>query len=559
MEIDRAGALRDLRRTRQSRRLGDAEWFDVAYRVYLFALVGLTGVVLASDAIDGVVGDGIKTSDLLARGPSIVGLIVVLAFGMGLRSGADGGPVAIEVADIRHVLLSPINRRRALLRPVGQRIRSVTFSFAMATAVLGQFVAREVEGSRAAWAAAGALFGAVTGAVFVTSAVIAHVIRLPRWAATAIAAVGLAWQGAAAWINWNGPSSSPLRFGPADLDGSLAFWGIRQQGIDVVAIVITLGAIALSLALCGGLRIEPLERRGSLVTQLRFAATVQDLRTVVMLRRQLRAETLRSTPWGGSPRTPISERCGSRGSVRSMIWRRGFRSLRRLPASRLARIASLAIVGGVCASLAASSSLLFLLGTLAALFLLGMEAIEPLSQEIDRPDITDGLPIERGQLFAHHLVAPAALLAVAAFLGATAASILEPSHAAAAFAIALPATLAGAIGPVAGAVLDAPTPIAVADTNIMGTPRDTEQSFVPPEFAGFSNAFSTFLPIILTSLGLVPIVAMRFDPSVGTALRAAIGVALVLGLLVRWVQRRDRWGVAIRSFFEAGRAERQAT
>ena len=123
-----AGALRDLRRTRQSRRLGDAEWFDVAYRVYLFALVGLTGVVLASDAIDGVVGDGIKTSDLLARGPSVVGLIVVLAFGLGLRSGADGGPVAIEVADIRHVLLSPINRRRALLRPVGQRIRSVTFS-----------------------------------------------------------------------------------------------------------------------------------------------------------------------------------------------------------------------------------------------------------------------------------------------------------------------------------------------------------------------------------------------------------------------------------------------
>jgi hypothetical protein len=242
-----------------------------------------------------------------------------------------------------------------------------------------------------------------------------------------------------------------------------------------------------------------------------------------------------------------------------MIWRRGFRSLRRLPASRLARIASLALVGGVCASLAANSSLLFVLGTLAAIFLLGMEVIEPLSQEIDRPDITDGLPIERGQLFAHHLVAPAALLAIAALLGAAAASIVEPSHAAAAFAIALPVTLAGAIGPVVGAVLDAPTPIAAADTNIMGTPRDTDQSFVPPEFAGFSNAFSTFLPIILSSLGLVPIVAMRFDPSAGTAVRAVIGVALVLGVLVRWVQRRDHWGTAIRSFFEAGRAERQAT
>ncbi|MFT4866540.1 MAG: hypothetical protein ACI8RE_002738 [Ilumatobacter sp.] len=559
MEIDTAAALRDLRRTRQSRRLGDAEWFDVAYRVYLFALVGLTGVVLASDAIDGVVGDGVETADLLARGPSIIGLIVVVAFGLGMRSGADGGPISIEVADIRHVLLSPIDRRRALLRPVGQRIRSVTFSFALATAVLGQFVAREVEGSRTAWAAAGALFGTVTGAVFVTSAVIAHVIRLPRSVATAIAAIGLAWQSAAAWINWHGPSSNPLRFGPADLGGDLALWGIRQQGIDIIPIAITLVAIVLSLALCGGLRIEPLQRRGSLVTQLRFAATVQDLRTVVMLRRQLRAETLRSTPWGGSPRVPIGERRRSPGSVRSMIWRRGFRSLRRLPASRLARVASLAVLGGICASLAASASLLFLLGTLAALFLLGMEAIEPLSQEIDRPDITDGLPIERGQLFAHHLVAPAVLLAVASLLGAAGASIIEPSHAAAAFAIALPATLAGAIGPVAGAVRDAPTPIAVADTNIMGTPRDTEQSFVPPEFAGFKNAFTTFMPVILTSVGLLPIVAMRFDPSASTAVRAAIGVALVLGILVRWVQRRDHWGAAIRSFFEAGRAEQQAT
>ena len=100
-------ALRDLRRTRQRRRLGDTEWFDVAYRVYLFALVGLIGVVLASDAIGGLVGDDVSTADLLTRGPSLLGIPVVAAIGLGLRSGADGGPVSIEVADVTHLLLAP--------------------------------------------------------------------------------------------------------------------------------------------------------------------------------------------------------------------------------------------------------------------------------------------------------------------------------------------------------------------------------------------------------------------------------------------------------------------
>ncbi len=35
-----AATLAELRRTRRLRRLGDIEWFDVAYRAYLFALGG---------------------------------------------------------------------------------------------------------------------------------------------------------------------------------------------------------------------------------------------------------------------------------------------------------------------------------------------------------------------------------------------------------------------------------------------------------------------------------------------------------------------------------------
>jgi hypothetical protein len=558
--------LRDLRRTRKQRRLGDTEWFDVAYRVYLFALGGLIAVVLASDAIGGVIGDDVTSDDLLSRGPSVAGLLLVVALGLGLRSGADGGPVSIEVADVSHLLLAPIRRRDVLLRPVVQRIRSAMFSVAVPAGVLGQFIAREVEGSRAAWAAAGAAFGALTGATFVASAVLSHALRAPRWLATMIGALLVGWQTLAAWATWPDAPDLPdaVRAGPADLAGSIALWGIRQRGIDLVAVAVVGVAVVSAMAVAGRLRVEPLVRRGRLVSQLRFAATVQDLRTVVLLRRQLRAESLRSQPWFSgvfsSSTTPVRQRPSTARpvSLNKMVWRRGLRSLRRLPASRLARIAALALTAGVCASLAASASLLFLVGLLGALFLLGMESIEPLSQEIDRPDITDSLPIDRGQLFALHLFAPAALLAIAGAVGATAAAAIRPEHAAAAFAIALPTVWAGALGPVIGAVRDAPSPIAVADTTLLGAPRDVEVSFVPPEFAGFSNAFATFMPVVISAIGLLPLVAMRADPGAETAVRCAVGLVLVVGAAILWIRRRDVWGVKIRAFFEAGREQKAA-
>lgn len=557
-QTDERTALRDLRRTRQRHRLGDTEWFDVAYRVYLFALVGLIGVVLASDAIGGLIGDDVTTADLLTRGPSLLGIAVVAAIGLGLRSGANGGPVSVEVPDVIHLLLAPVSRRRVLLRPVAQRIRSAMFALALPGAIVGQFVAREVEGSRASWAAAGAMFGAASGAAFVSSAVLSHSLRLPRWAATAVSAALLGWQTAAAWATWN-EADSALRAGPANLAGSLALWGIRQRSLDLVAIAFVIVAVGAALALSGRLRIEPLVRRGRLVSQLRFAATVQDLRTVVLLRRQLRAETLRSTPWGGSPRVLVRSRSQTRAtSLHTMIWTRGFRSLRRLPAARLGRIAALAAAAGITGSLAVSSSLLFLLGLLATLFLLGMETIEPLSQEIDRPERTDGLPIDRGLLYAHHLVAPAALLAGAAVIAAATASMIRPSDTAAAWAITIPTLWAGALGPVIATVLDSSTPIAVADTTLLGAPRDTDASLVPPEFAGFSSALSTFIPVAISAIGVIPVLAMRSDPSAATAGRIIVGIALVWAATVTWILRRDRWGVKIRAFFEAGREQKAA-
>ncbi len=564
---DATATLKSLRRTRQRRRLGELDWYEIAYRVYLFGLVGLVVVVWVSDAIDGAIGDTVDSADLLTRGPSIIGLIVVVSCALGLRSGADGGPISVEVADIRHVLLAPISHRTFMLRPIGQRLRAAAFAVGLAGAVLGQLIATEVEGSRAAWAAACGAFGAIVGCTFISTAVLSHALRLPRWAASVVATVLVAWQAAVAWGVWNDSITGIARIGPGNLAGRLALWGISQRGIDVIAIVVAVAMAVAALALGGRLRLEPLARRGELVTQLRFAATVQDLRTVVQLRRQLRSEVLRTRQWGQrhSPTRPTPDSVTLLRHVAgapakndgaplspSIVWRRGARSLRRLPVARLVRIALLAAIAGVGGALTYDSSPLFGLLMLGGLFLVGLECLEPLSQEIDRPDITDTFAIERGWIYAHQLVASSILLAVVSMIGAGAATAFDPSLALGAFAIAIPMAWAGATGAVVVTVLDAPSP--PRTTTLLGTPADSEASFVPPEFAGFSTAIKAILPVVISAVGTIPVFVARFSGDAAGVARSIVGLALFVAVVVVWVRRRDPWGLKIRTFFEEGRA-----
>ena len=102
--------LRDLRRQRRKRRIADIEWFDALYRAYLTGGVAIVLVLLLS----GLVGDDkISASgldDLERLGPAAIGIVAALAVAVGLRSGSRGGPLGLERAEVRYVLLAPVDR-----------------------------------------------------------------------------------------------------------------------------------------------------------------------------------------------------------------------------------------------------------------------------------------------------------------------------------------------------------------------------------------------------------------------------------------------------------------
>ena len=176
-----------------------------------------------------------------------------------------------------------------------------------------------------------------------------------------------------------------------------------------------------------------------------------------------------------------------------------------------------------------------------ALYLLGLDAIEPLSQEIDHPDVADGVPRPRGWLLLRHLAAPDRRPDAVRHHRRGDRRRRRAVGAAAAFALALPVTLAGACGSVVSVVRDAADPL------------QAPTAAVPPEFAGASSFIRLAVPIVISTIPALTALAMREFPEPATAVRMAVLDVLLIAATATWVRKRDEWRAKLRSFAEAGR------
>lgn len=537
-----ASALRDLRRKRQLNRLGSLDWFDAAYRVYLFGGFGGGGVLWLSSSLGDADVSSSAADAVLRHGPSVLGLVAALVLLAGLRGGAQGGPLALEAADVVHVMLAPVDRRAALRRPAVQRLRSAVFAGSLAGAVVGQLAGRRLPGSLLAWASGGALYGATVALGWMGLGLLAHTLRVPRWVATSVGLAVLGWQGVA--VAW------PRVPGPLDSVGGLGLWGWEQHALDLVPVVLAVLSVVVGFVLLRRISLDALARRSSLVAQLRFAVTMQDLRTVVLLRRQLNQEHSRRRPYLRLRQSP-----GARSFTRH-VWRRGWHGLLRFPVTRLVRMAALAAGMGVMQAATVQGTTPAFIGTAVLGFVLGLEAMEPLSQEIDQPDRADALPVPRGELLYRHLFAPAVLLVPFAAVAGVAAFLAlgaDPEALVPVAVLALPTVWAGCLGGVISIVRDAPDPAGAS----------SQQAFMPPEMVGFSSAIRLLWPIIVASLAtctaLLPRLALqRGDSVVGASVRGAVGCLLLTGVVAYWVRVRDKVRASVRKFMEEGRQQTAA-
>ena len=532
-------ALRDMRGQRRRHRVEAIEWFEALYRVYLAAFMG-GGAILFLSSVAGdeqITGQALR--DVTAYTPHVVGFIAALVVFIGLRSGANGGPIAVEEAEVRHVLLSPIEHAAVLRHPAIQRLRTFAFAGAIAGGTANQLLGRRITSagtSLALWALYGAIAGALLASLFVVAALLIHALVIPRWATTSIGVCILAWQGA---VTFTGSSIA----GPFDFIGSISRWWLNGVHVpDIVAIAVVLVITAVAVSLTGRLSLEALSRRSSLVSQLRFAVTLQDIRTVVLLRRQLSQEHMRVKPW---VKVPSLLR-------RDIVVGRGFRSIAHFPLRRIIRMKLLTIsaAGALVLAYRGTTPAIVVAGLL--LFVVGLDAVEPLSQEVDQPDRTDALPVERGLLMTKHLIVPAVVTLPFLFAGVFVAVVLEPavSTVGYAFLLGIPALLGGVAGASINAVKGAPDPVGGAN----------EALALPPEMSGIGNVIRAAWPPAVAIVSCAPVLALRLSVEnnsqvFGNTLRATLGVFMFLTLIAGWVRQRD----AIHKWFRNAQQQSKAS
>jgi len=280
---------------------------------------------------------------------------------------------------------------------------------------------------------------------------------------------------------------------PATHVGGIALAPIA--GVDPWGVLAIVALLTVALLRAGHLSLEPALRRARLVQSLRFAATFQDLRAVIVLRHQLAHEAPRSRPW-----FRIRRGAGHRHAT----WRRDLHGALRWPVARVVRMATLAVAAGAAAAGAWHGTTPLLAVCALAGYGLALDTTEGFAQDTDHPDIAAGIPEPTGPLLLRHLFTPAAILAGTALLGIGAAAVT--------------AALAGGHAPAGGpwvavivavaAVVAAPAAAALA--LYVGRPgRDMRLLISHPGV----NVALQVAPLVVVGLAFVPIVAAVAAPA----------------------------------------------
>ena len=281
-------ALRDLRRARHHRHRDEVDWVETLYRVYVTVLSGAAVIWLSVSKVTDASARQGGLAHIRDHGAAVLGLVAAFLVALGLRSGSRGGPLSLEAADVRVVLLAPIRRRLALRAPALHQVRSAAFVGICVGAVVGNLAGHRLPGTFAGWVAADAGFGLLVALLSVGAALLACGLRLIRPAAGAIGVAVLAWSAVDVATD---AATSPLtrvgRIGLGPLPGDVSGGPLALAIVVGVGLVVAI--LAGSAARLGHMSLEAADHRGRLAAQLRFALSLQDLRTVILLRRHLAA------------------------------------------------------------------------------------------------------------------------------------------------------------------------------------------------------------------------------------------------------------------------------
>ena len=477
-------ALHELRRTRRSNRLAEVHWIDALYRVYMAGLVGIIAVVVASGALPNDKLTTAEAADFADHAPMWLGLGIAVVVGIGLRSGGRGGPLVLEAPVVMHEMNAPVPRTEVVKGPAVKQLRFLAFAGAVVGALVGELASRRLPVNIVAAVVCSGITFSLAAVLGSASAMAASGRRLRWWPANLVAAVVIAWS---VLDVLTGHMTSPLT-----LLAQVAFWPVTFRVTALVGVAVVVGVVALAFQRIGDISLEHALRRAGLVSQLRFAVTLQDVRTVVLLRRQLSQERPRVTPW-------IHIGRARRRSFVPPVWKRDWQSYLRFPLPRLVRMVLLGGVAGISLGFMWRGTIPAVVVAGLALYLAAYDAAEPTAQEVDHPTRWESYPDSPGRLVLNHLFAAVVVMLFVCLVAAAAALVLVPPQVVLELGIVVlaPAVLASTV--------------AATISTAQGAPDVAGLAGLGPDMMGWVMLARVIIPPAITIVALLPLLAAGSD------------------------------------------------
>jgi hypothetical protein len=503
-----------MRKARRRHYISENDWVDSLYKAYITVLLSGLALFYLTVAFGGTEASAATLTSISERGAGWLGLGIAVLVGLGLRSGARGGPLAPEPADVVHLLLAPLDRAQVLRASAFRQLRGVVLVPAIAGGVAGSVASGSLGGERVEWIAAGCAAAVLTALAVWGAALVASGTRMSALVANAIAAVLIVWSAIDVVVH---AATSPT----AQI-GRVALLPLTSSALAAVGVVIVLATVAVGLAAIGGVSLEQLRRRAHLLGELRFAATLQDMRSVIVIHRELAQDLPRSSPWWNVE--------SARGGA---SWQRDWRGIARWPTSRILRVVVLAAVAGLaCAGVWEGTYALVVLAGVVV-FIMGVDAVEGLAQETDHAVLPAQYPVRWGDLVLSHLVAPAVLLVVLGVIGLLVFWLVSGTAAALAVAaiIAIPVAAAGAVAAALSVVLGAPTPTLFLD---FGFPEFTTLWLIIRQVLAPLVVITAFVPAALAAHASTT----RGGSAIGAAAGAILLPVVFIGAALAWLRSR---------------------
>jgi hypothetical protein len=397
----------------------------------------------------------------------------------------------LEAPVVMHELQAPVDRAFALRTPAIKQLRFLAFVGVVVGGIVGEVAARRLPMNIAAAIAASAAAFALAALAAAGLAMVVSGRRVGWMAANVLAGVLVAWSAADVVLE---VSTSPF-----SLLAEVAFWPIEIRPLALVGVVGALAVAAIGYALIGGISVEAALRRAGLVSQLRFAVTLQDVRTVVLLRRQLSQERPRARPWWRL----------RRGSRLPAPWKRGVQSVLRFPAVRLVRIALLGATAGIAIGTVWRGVTPMIAVVAVALYIAGYDAAEAVAQEVDHPTRWESFPMEPGRLLLQHVPVTFVVMVVVVAIAGAVSLLLVPAQVVAEL---LPVMLVPAA---AGAAF------AAAIGTAQGAPDTASLIGLGPDMMGLVLLARLVVPPVLVVACVLPVLAAGTDTAALDTARVA--------------------------------------